>query len=75
MRAKQLAVKIIAKEAALARLAAHKHELLAGRGGCVMCALANGGASAMLVAESVYAVVLLDEGDQLRADRRTAEML
>jgi diadenosine tetraphosphate (Ap4A) HIT family hydrolase len=53
-------VQVIDKEAALAQLRAHKHELLAGRGGCVMCALANGGADAMLVAESAHGAVLLD---------------
>jgi diadenosine tetraphosphate (Ap4A) HIT family hydrolase len=53
-------VKVIAKEAALARLAEHKHELLSGGVGCVMCALANGGASSMLIAESEHGAVLLD---------------
>ena len=53
-------MKVIAKEAALARLAAHKHELLAGERACVMCALANGGAPSMLVAESTHGAVLLD---------------
>ena len=53
-------MKVNAKEAALARLTAHKHELLAGGGGCVMCALANGGARSMLVAESAHGAVLLD---------------
>lgn len=53
-------MRVVEKEAALAQLSAHKHELLAGRGGCVMCALANGGAGAMLVAESEHGAVLLD---------------
>jgi len=53
-------VQVIDKQAALAQLQAHKHELLAGAGGCVMCALANGGAGAMLVAESAHGAVLLD---------------
>lgn len=53
-------MKVVDKEAALAQLREHKHELLAGRGGCVMCALANGGAGAMLIAESAHGVVLLD---------------
>jgi diadenosine tetraphosphate (Ap4A) HIT family hydrolase len=54
------AVKVITKDVALARLAAHKHELLAGKTSCVMCALANGGARPMLVAESTHGAVLLD---------------
>jgi diadenosine tetraphosphate (Ap4A) HIT family hydrolase len=53
-------VKIIAKDAALARLAEHKHQLFAGKGGCVMCALANGGARSMLIAQSAHGAVLLD---------------
>ena len=53
-------MKVIAKEAALSRLTEHKHELLAGEHACVMCALANGGAPSMLVAESSHGVVLLD---------------
>jgi len=53
-------VKVVSKEAALARLAEHKHDLLAGRDGCVMCALAKGHAGSMLVAESAHGVVLLD---------------
>lgn|GEM_PF-593480 len=53
-------MQVIDKQAALAQLRAHKHELLAGRGGCVMCALANGGAGTMLVAESAHGAVLLD---------------
>jgi len=53
-------VQVVDKETALAQLRAHKHELLAGRGGCVMCALANGGAGAMLVAESDHGAVVLD---------------
>ena len=53
-------MEIIAKEAALARLAEHKHELLAGRAGCVMCALANGAERSMLIAESTHGAVLLD---------------
>jgi diadenosine tetraphosphate (Ap4A) HIT family hydrolase len=53
-------VEVISKQAALERLAEHKHELLAGRARCVMCALANGGAPSMLVAESAHGVVLLD---------------
>jgi len=53
-------VKVITKEQALARLAVHKHELLAGRGGCVMCALANGGGGSMLLAESAHGAVVLD---------------
>jgi len=52
-------VQIIAKDAALARLAAHKLDLLAGQGGCVMCALANRG-GAMSIAESAHGTVLLD---------------
>ena len=51
---------VIAKEAALARLAEHKHELLGGRAGCVMCALANGAGGSMLIAESLHGAVLLD---------------
>jgi len=53
-------VRVISKEAALARLHEHKQQLLAGCGGCVMCALASGGAGSMLIAESDHAVVLLD---------------
>jgi diadenosine tetraphosphate (Ap4A) HIT family hydrolase len=53
-------VQVIDKQTALAQLHAHKHELLAGRAGCVMCALANGGAGAMLIAESAHGVLLLD---------------
>jgi len=53
-------VKVVDKETALAHLRAHKHQLLAGRGGCVMCALSNGGAGAMLVAESEHGAVVLD---------------
>jgi len=53
-------VKVIAKEAALAQLAEHKLQLLAGQPACVMCALANGGAASMLVAESAHGAVLLD---------------
>ena len=53
-------MKILTKEAALAQLAEHKHELLAGRSACVMCALANGASRSMLVAESAYGAVLLD---------------
>jgi diadenosine tetraphosphate (Ap4A) HIT family hydrolase len=53
-------VKIIAKDAALTRLAEHKHELFAGESGCVMCALANGGARSVLVRESTHGAVLLD---------------
>jgi len=53
-------VKVIAKEAALSQLAEHKHDLLGGKAGCVMCALANGGAASMLVAESEHGAVLLD---------------
>ncbi len=53
-------MEVIAKQAALARLAEHKHELLGGNAGCVMCALANGGGRSMLVAESAHGVVLLD---------------
>ena len=53
-------MKVVAKEAALAQLAQHKRELLAGSAACVMCALANGGAGSMLVAENAHGVVLLD---------------
>jgi diadenosine tetraphosphate (Ap4A) HIT family hydrolase len=53
-------VQVIAKEAAFALLAEHKRELLAGGTGCVMCALANGGAGSMLVAESRHGAVVLD---------------
>lgn len=53
-------MKVIAKEAALAQLAEHKHDLLGRNAGCVMCALANGGGASMLVAESAHGVVLLD---------------
>ena len=53
-------MKILTKEAALAQLAEHKHELLAGRSACVMCALANGASRSMLVAESAHGAVLLD---------------
>ena len=53
-------MKVVAKETALSLLAAHKHELLRGRSGCVMCALANGGAGSLLVAQSEHGVVLLD---------------
>lgn len=53
-------MEIISKQAALTLLAEHKHELLAGRTACVMCALGNGGAGSMLVAESTHGVVLLD---------------
>ena len=56
----RFAVKVISKELALAELAEHKHELFPGGAGCVMCALANGGASSMLVAESEHGAVLLD---------------
>jgi len=44
----------------LAQLSEHKHELLGGLAGCVMCALANGSARSMLVAESTHGAVLLD---------------
>ncbi len=53
-------MEVISKQAALAQLAEHKHELLVGSAGCVMCALANGGARSMLIAESTHGVVLLD---------------
>lgn len=53
-------MKVVDKQTALALLREHKHELLATRGGCVMCALANGGARSMLVAESAHGAVLLD---------------
>jgi len=53
-------VRVITKEAALAQLAEHKHELLSGRSGCVMCALASGGGGPLWVAESTHGVVLLD---------------
>jgi histidine triad (HIT) family protein len=53
-------VQVIDKDAALTQLRAHKQSLLVGRGDCVMCALANGGAQAMLVAESEHGAVLLD---------------
>jgi len=51
---------VIDKAAALAQLHEHKRALLGPAGGCVMCALANGGARAMLVAESVHGAVMLD---------------
>jgi len=54
------AVQVIDKQAALARLAEHKQELLAGSAGCVMCALANGAGSSLLIAESSHGAVLLD---------------
>ncbi|HEY0466170.1 MAG TPA: HIT family protein, partial [Polyangiaceae bacterium] len=54
------ALEIISKAEALAQLAAHKQELLGGRAACVMCALANGAAGSMLVAESTHGAVLLD---------------
>jgi diadenosine tetraphosphate (Ap4A) HIT family hydrolase len=53
-------VKVLDKAAALAQLCDHKRELLGGRDGCVMCALANGGAKATLVVESEHGAVLLD---------------
>lgn len=53
-------MEVISKEAALALLREHKRRLLAGRGGCVMCALANGGAGSMLIAENAHAVAVLD---------------
>jgi len=53
-------VKVIEKDAALAQLAEHKHELLAGSSGCVMCALVTDDAGPMRVAESAHGAVLLD---------------
>ncbi|HEY3252907.1 MAG TPA: HIT family protein [Polyangiaceae bacterium] len=53
-------MRVITKQAALAGLAEHKHELLADGAGCVMCTLANGGAGSMLVAENTQGAVLLD---------------
>lgn len=53
-------MQIVSKEVALARLAEHKRELLAGGAACVMCALASGGATTSLIASSPHAVVLLD---------------
>ena len=44
----------------MAQLAEHKQELLAGPHACVMCALANGAARSMLIAESTHGAVLLD---------------
>lgn len=44
----------------MAQLTEHKQALLAGPHACVMCALANGAARAMLVAESTHGSVLLD---------------
>jgi diadenosine tetraphosphate (Ap4A) HIT family hydrolase len=53
-------VEVVGKDVALAQLAEHKQRLLAGGGGCVMCALASGKADLPPVAEGRHAVVLLD---------------
>jgi len=53
-------VRVVSKEVALARLAEHKRGLLVGSAKCVMCALANGGATPKLIAQSPHGVVLLD---------------
>jgi histidine triad (HIT) family protein len=53
-------VQVVSKDVALARLAEHKHQLLQGGSGCVMCALAQGQADVPFVARNEHAVVLLD---------------
>jgi histidine triad (HIT) family protein len=53
-------VEVLSKDVALERLHDHKKQLLAGAAGCVMCALARGGAHPVAIAEGPHAVVLLD---------------
>ncbi|HET7543404.1 MAG TPA: HIT family protein [Polyangiaceae bacterium] len=53
-------MKVVSKDTALSLLAEHKHELLAGRAGCVMCALANARPGSLLIAENQHGAVLLD---------------
>ena len=53
-------MEVVSKEAALARLAAHRLQLLGTGATCVMCALARGYAELAFVAENEHAVVLLD---------------
>ena len=53
-------MKVVSKDEALSRLREHKHSLLPGGAGCVMCALASGKADVPFIAESQHAVVLLD---------------
>lgn len=52
---------IVDKADGLARLERHRHELLGGREGCVMCALVAAAPTAgELVAENAHGVLLLD---------------
>ena len=53
-------MEIVDKERALLLLAEHKQRLLPGGNGCVMCALASGGADVWPIRQGAHAVVLLD---------------
>jgi len=53
-------VALLSKEEALAELSEHRRKLLGGEEGCVLCALANGGAVPAPLVETDHAIVLLD---------------
>jgi histidine triad (HIT) family protein len=53
-------VQVVGKDVALARLHAHRQQLLGDGATCVMCALAHGHGDLPFIAKNEHAVVLLD---------------